>query len=39
MTWIGIDETNGMHQPVPADLMAEAEKYAKDALEGDEMEE
>ncbi|KAI0347364.1 N-terminal nucleophile aminohydrolase [Trametopsis cervina] len=32
MTWIG-DETNGLHTPVPKDLLAEAEQKAKAALE------
>jgi len=32
MSWIG-DETNGVHVPVPKDLLAEAEQKAKAALE------
>ncbi|KZW04286.1 20S proteasome subunit [Exidia glandulosa HHB12029] len=32
ITWIG-DETNGQHQIVPKDLLAEAEQKAKDAME------
>lgn len=32
MTWIG-DETNGLHLPVPKDLLDEAEQKAKAALE------
>ena len=32
MTWIG-DETNGLHVPVPKDLLADAEQKAKAALE------
>jgi len=32
MSWIG-DETNGLHVPVPKDLLAEAEQKAKAALE------
>ncbi|KIJ70221.1 hypothetical protein HYDPIDRAFT_143346 [Hydnomerulius pinastri MD-312] len=32
MSWVG-DETNGLHVPVPADLLAEAEQKAKEALE------
>jgi 20S proteasome subunit alpha 7 len=32
MSWIG-DETNGLHLPVPKDLMEEAEAKAKAALE------
>jgi len=32
MTWVS-DETKGLHQPVPKDLLDEAEKKAKDALE------
>jgi len=32
MSWVGT-ETNGMHVPVPADLLAEAERKAKEALE------
>ena len=32
MTWIG-DETNGLHLPVPDDLLKEAEAKAKQALE------
>lgn len=32
MSWIG-DETNGLHLPVPKDLLAEAEQKAKAALE------
>eukprot|EP00918_Siedleckia_nematoides_P062673 GHVU01136621.1.p1 GENE.GHVU01136621.1~~GHVU01136621.1.p1 ORF type:complete len:258 (+),score=22.60 GHVU01136621.1:32-775(+) len=32
MSWIG-DETNGIHVPVPKDLLAEAEQKAKAALE------
>jgi 20S proteasome subunit alpha 7 len=32
MTWIG-DETNGVHLPVPKDLLEEAEQKAKAALE------
>jgi len=32
MSWIG-DETNGLHLPVPEDLMKEAEEKAKAALE------
>jgi len=32
MSWIG-DETNGLHVPVPSDLLKEAETKAKEALE------
>ncbi|KAJ3488764.1 hypothetical protein NLI96_g2623 [Meripilus lineatus] len=32
MSWIG-DETDGIHLPVPKDLLEEAEQKAKDALE------
>jgi 20S proteasome subunit alpha 7 len=32
MSWIG-DETNGLHLPVPKDLMEEAQAKAKAALE------
>jgi len=32
ITWIG-DETGGQHQPVPKELLAEAEKQAKEALD------
>ena len=32
MTWIGA-ETNGLHLPVPQDLLKEAEDKAKAALE------
>ena len=32
MSWIG-DETNGLHVPVPSDLLAEAEAKAKAGLE------
>ena len=32
MSWIG-DETNGLHVPVPKDLLDEAERKAKEALE------
>ncbi|KAI0693565.1 nucleophile aminohydrolase [Cytidiella melzeri] len=32
MTWIG-DHSNGLHTPVPKDLLAEAEQKAKEALE------
>ncbi|KIK96957.1 hypothetical protein PAXRUDRAFT_10488 [Paxillus rubicundulus Ve08.2h10] len=32
MSWIG-DETNGLHVPVPADLLTEADRKAKEALE------
>jgi len=32
MSWIG-DETNGLHLPVPSDLMEEAQAKAKAALE------
>lgn len=32
MTWIG-DESNGLHTPVPKDLLSEAEQKAKAALE------
>lgn len=32
MSWIG-DETNGLHLPVPKDLLEEAEAKAKAALE------
>jgi 20S proteasome subunit alpha 7 len=34
MSWIG-DETKGLHVPVPADLLAEAEAKAKEAIAGD----
>ncbi|KAL4075974.1 proteasome subunit alpha type-3 [Scleroderma citrinum] len=32
MSWVG-DETDGLHVPVPADLLAEAEQKAREALE------
>lgn len=32
MSWVG-DETNDLHVPVPADLLAEAEQKAREALE------
>lgn len=32
MSWVG-SETNGLHASVPADLLAEAERKAKEALE------
>lgn len=32
MSWIG-DETDGLHVPVPKDLLEEAETKAKEALE------
>ncbi|EEB05752.1 20S proteasome component alpha 7 [Schizosaccharomyces japonicus yFS275] len=34
MTWVGA-ETNGMHVPVPDDLLAEAEAYAQRSIEGE----
>ncbi|KAI8052368.1 nucleophile aminohydrolase [Syncephalis plumigaleata] len=37
MSWIPVIN-GGHHQPVPSDIQAEAEQYAKDALLGDEME-
>lgn len=41
MTWISSLDgpTKGTHQPVPKDLLEEAEKLAKKALEGDDDEE
>lgn len=32
MSWVG-DETDGLHVAVPADLLAEAEQKAREALE------
>ncbi len=32
ISWIGA-ESNGLHEPVPADLFAEAERKAKEAIE------
>ena len=32
MSWVG-DETDGIHQPVPKDLLDEASRKAKEALE------
>lgn len=32
MSWVG-DETNGIHQPVPKELLNEASRKAKEALE------
>ncbi|RKP27717.1 nucleophile aminohydrolase [Syncephalis pseudoplumigaleata] len=37
MSWIPV-ANGGRHQPVPPEIQAEAEQYAKDALLGDEME-
>jgi 20S proteasome subunit alpha 7 len=32
MSWIG-DETDGLHRPVPKELLEEAQRKAKEALE------
>lgn len=39
MTWVSKEETKGRHVEVPAELLEEAEKEAKKALEGDDDEE
>jgi hypothetical protein len=37
MTWISTTETNNLHQPVPADLLEDAETQAKKEDEDDEV--
>lgn len=37
MTWISTSETNNLHQPVPKDLLADAETQAKKDDEDEEM--
>ena len=39
MTWVGMQETGGRHQEVPRELLEEAERLAKKAVEGEEEEE
>ena len=34
ITWVSTSETNGIHKVVPADLFAEAKKYAEEAEAG-----
>ncbi|CAN6622602.1 probable proteasome subunit alpha type-7 [Trichomonascus vanleenenianus] len=36
MTWASLSETNGKHEPVPADVLEEAKDYALKELTGDE---
>lgn len=35
MTWVGV-ETNGIHTPVPDELLQEAEAYARRIADGEE---
>ena len=37
MTWISTTDTNGLHQHVPADLLADAESKAENEDEDEEM--